>query len=132
MGQERANPLANADNDNTSQRERGPGPHDPDLYRRIPAGSGPEAGWKDVRLDFSLASQTLTVRAVAEGPAPVDTAWFTLLAPDFDFQAGAADPFTATPSSASPTDPSPRPSSWSRYWMGITWPSYTACPEARN
>ena len=27
----------------------------------------------------------------------MDTAWFTLLSPDFDFEADAADPFAATP-----------------------------------
>jgi VCBS repeat protein/flagellar hook capping protein FlgD/ASPM-SPD-2-Hydin domain-containing protein/fibronectin type III domain protein len=97
IGQERANPVADADNDNLPNETE-------DLARMTQIYIGgsqqdqsPEARWKEVRLDFSLASQSLTLRAVAEGPAPVDTAWFTLLAPDFDFEAGAADPFTVIP-----------------------------------
>lgn len=97
IGQERANPVADADGDDLPNESE-------DLARMTQIYIGgsqqdqaPETRWKEVRLDFSLASQSLILRAVAEGPAPVDTAWFTLLAPDFGFQAGAADPFKVTP-----------------------------------
>jgi hypothetical protein len=97
IGQERANPVADADNDNLPNETE-------DLARmsQIYIGGSqqdqsPDVRWKEVRLDVSLSSQTVTLRATAEGPAPVDTAWFTLLAPDFDYTAGTGDPFTVKP-----------------------------------
>jgi hypothetical protein len=97
IGQDRANPLADADNDNLPNESE-----DLALMTQIYIGGSqqdqsPDVHWKDVRLDFIPGSQSLSVRAFPEGAAPVDTAWFTLLAPDFDYASGAADPFASLP-----------------------------------
>jgi hypothetical protein len=56
----------------------------------------PEAAWKDVQTFLDPRSGTLSVVAVPEGPVAVDTAWFTVLAPDFDPE-GLAEPFRYAP-----------------------------------
>ena len=97
IGQDHANPLANADNDNTPNEAE-----DLALMSQVYIGGSqqdqsPDVHWKDVQVDFVLNSRSITIRAKAEGPAPVDTAWFTLLAPDFDYSAQDKDPFAFTP-----------------------------------
>jgi hypothetical protein len=98
IGQERANPLANADNDNTPNESEDMAILSGTFIGGSQKDQSPEATWKDVQLDFDASRSTLGVRAVPEGPATVDTAWYTLLAPDFAAPApGSANPFASYP-----------------------------------
>ncbi|HKP96849.1 MAG TPA: FG-GAP-like repeat-containing protein [Fibrobacteria bacterium] len=81
MGQDKANPLANADNDNSPTENE-----DLAAMSRIYIGGSqqdqsPMAEWKDVQIFFDGSG--FRVSAVPAGPIHVDTAWFTMLAPDF-------------------------------------------------
>ncbi|MBW8887360.1 MAG: VCBS repeat-containing protein [Fibrobacteres bacterium] len=91
-----ANPQANADLDDTPNETV-------DLARLSEVYVGgsqqnqsPEADWKEVRTRLDPDTRTLSIVAVPEGPIPVDTAWYTVLKPDFDPKA-AADPFQYAP-----------------------------------
>jgi hypothetical protein len=91
-----ANPQANADLDDIPNETA-------DLARLSEVYVGgsqqnqsPEADWKEVRARLDLGSRTLSIVAIPEGPIAVDTAWFTVLAPDFDPK-GLAEPFRYTP-----------------------------------
>jgi hypothetical protein len=83
-GLARANPQANADVDDT--------PNEPSDLARLATvyiggsqqNQSPEADWKDVQAQLNSGARTVSIIAVPEGPIAVDTAWFTVLAPDFD------------------------------------------------
>jgi len=91
-----ANPQANADLDDTPNETV-------DLARLSEVYIGgsqqnqsPEADWKEVRTQLDAGARTLSIVAIPEGPIAVDTAWFTVLKPDFDPTA-SADPFQYAP-----------------------------------
>jgi hypothetical protein len=95
-GQARANPQANADLDDVPN-ETG------DLQRLADIFIGgsqqnqsPEAEWKKAEARIDDDAETLTLRAVPEGPIPVDTAWFAVIAPDFK-AAPQGEPFAFMP-----------------------------------
>lgn len=98
LGLDRANPLANADNDNTANESE-----DFQAMNSVYVGGsqqdqGPEASWKDVQLRYDHGTRTFRVLATLEGSGVADTAWFTMLPPDFRApEPGAADPFRSGP-----------------------------------
>lgn len=97
LGQDRANPQANADNDNTPNESE-----DLALMTQVYIGGSqqdqsPDVHWKDLQVEFNPGSQKVSIRSVSEGAAPVDTAWFTVLSPDFNYSADDVAPFDFVP-----------------------------------
>ncbi|MDQ3002841.1 MAG: FG-GAP-like repeat-containing protein [Fibrobacterota bacterium] len=94
VGLERANPLANADNDNSPNESE-----DFDQMGQVYIGGSqqdqsPDVQWKDVQLTYESGLGSMRIRALPEQGFALDSAWFTLIAPNFSNPApGAAVPF---------------------------------------